>query len=419
MKYFVRTRDAGESVGVRTAQLGSTTARTGSEAAQSTGPMLGRMRRSKYAPTTLIGDFSEVEAQAVRNLGVELYEDFYFDCFTGPDSQSKSRTSGAKYWEMSSANARDLNDVMEQINAPSAWEVSRGRGVTIAVVDTGVCSTLPEIPQFKQSPIDLPTTYAGAHWKDEIGHGSMCAAIAGATVAEGGRYSGVAPGATIVAARTTLRATDIFQVYDELIDLTRSGLIDGPLVISNSFGSYSCSADVAFPDDHPFMEIVLAAVDAGIVVVFAAGNNHVDECGHDPSACSPNTIWGVNSHDRVISVGTVDENETNRDASTPHCNSSRGPGQWADEYPKPDCVAPTYGEVVWGCGYRRMDWWGTSGACPQVAGLAALLLELDRDLRPEQVADIVRSSCRDLSGPRACVGQGLIDCDAAVRLLAT
>jgi serine protease AprX len=77
-------------------------------------------------------------------------------------------------------------------------------------------------------------------------------------------------------------------------------------------------------------------------------------------------------------------------------------------------VAPTYGEVVWGSGYQVMEWWGTSGACPQVAGLAALILGLDPTLTPAQVGDVIRATCRDIQLPKACAGAGLIDCEAAV-----
>jgi subtilisin family serine protease len=153
-------------------------------------------------------------------------------------------------------------------------------------------------------------------------------------------------------------------------------------------------------------------------VVFAAGNNDYDEqCNHDPSACGPNSIWAVNSSDRVLSVGTVAENGSNQAPGSKHANSSRGPGQWANAFPKPDCVAPTYGQVVWGCGYRDLVWWGTSGACPQVAGLAALMLAIDPALTPQQVGDIIRSSCRSLPASTTCIGHGLIDCAAAVAMV--
>jgi subtilisin family serine protease len=210
-------------------------------------------------------------------------------------------------------------------------------------------------------------------------------------------------------------ASDIHTIYDELITAKKQRKIPGPLVISNSYGLYTCSAPAALPEDHPYLDIVVEAVNTGIPVVFAAGNSHWDVlCKNDPKACSPNTIWAVNSHDMVMSVGTVNENESNQDTSTPHPNSSRGPGQWARATTKPDCVAPTYGEIVWGCGYRLMDWWGTSGACPQVAGLAALLLSANPALSPAQVYNIIRSTCKPLGAPPLCVGSGLIDCSAAV-----
>jgi subtilisin family serine protease len=61
-----------------------------------------------------------------------------------------------------------------------------------------------------------------------------------------------------------------------------------------------------------------------------------------------------------------------------------------------------------------MEWWGTSGACPQVAGLAALILSLDPTLTPAQVAKLIRDTSKDINLPKACAGAGLIDCEAAV-----
>jgi subtilisin family serine protease len=121
----------------------------------------------------------------------------------------------------------------------------------------------------------------------------------------------------------------------------------------------------------------------------------------------------VNSIDEVISVGAV--NQAERNDSGDHANSSRGPGQWARARSKPDVVAPTYGEVIWGGGRRVMDWWGTSGACPQVAGLAALLLAARPSLTPADVGRIISGTARALSQDPTCVGAGIIDCEAAVQ----
>jgi subtilisin family serine protease len=246
----------------------------------------------------------------------------------------------------------------------------------------------------------------------------MTACIAAGTRRNGGKFDGVAPGAKLIACKTEFDDTEIYEIYDYLL-----GLLDrreiGRLVINNSYGLYACiQPAVMLSDELP--RIIRHAIERGVVVVFAAGNNHVNVCGNAPLGCGPNSIWGVNSLEEVISVGTVDENNRMDQAPTvrngfSHRDSSRGPGQLATKYPKPDCVAPTYGEVVWGSGYAAMEWWGTSGAAPQVAGLAALVLERDPTLTPVQVKETIQETCVRLPLAPACVGAGLIDCEAAVR----
>lgn len=393
-------------------------------------PIATRPYLSKTDSSLLIGELSEQEVEAAERSGAKVFTDVRFEHF--PSNPLEWRPSSGRYWEFQhstqtlapvldkapSVQAVGLNEVLQHIQAPKAWERTRGQGVTIAVIDTGICGSLTEFPGSKRSTLDIPSAYSGMHWSDTKGHGSMCATIAAGTAAFGGRFNGVAPDATVLSARTTLYSTDIYKIYDQLVAWKKNGTIKGPLVASNSYGLYTCIPPNLLPQNHPYLQIVLDAIASGITVAFAAGNNHYDVlCNHDPNSCSPNTIWGVNSHDEVLSVGTVNRDETNRDPSTPHANSSRGPGQWAEKYPKPDCVAPTYGEVVWGCGYQSMPWWGTSGACPQVAGLAALLLALDPGLSPRAVGDIIRSSCRPIAGSPTCVGHGIIDCAAAVSMV--
>ncbi len=367
-------------------------------------------------PDVLVTEADDEERARILSLGGIIYEDVKFELFNddpveGPPGLTHSIATEVNPLHLS------LRDVVEQIDAPAAWNTTRGAGVTIVIIDTGVSSVLRELRPARRSGLDLRTQYQGQHWQDPLGHGSMCAAIAAGSVSDGGRYDGVAPEAVVLSVRSSLMSRDLTLIYDELIVAKAGGSLPGPLVISNSYGVRACKPLGMLPADHPFLTGVTTAIDNGIFVCFAAGNNHHDcLCNFDPRACSPDTVWGPNSHDKVFSVGSVNRALTNRDPLTPHVNSSRGPGEWAVATTKPDCVAPTYGEVPWGSGYRRMPWWGTSGACPQVAGAAALVLSVAPHLDPAAVGDIIRHSCRPLTDGPTCVGHGVLDCGQAVAL---
>jgi subtilisin family serine protease len=305
-------------------------------------------------------------------------------------------------------------DVMDHNQASKVWSRIQGEGVTIAIVDTGVDGAMAEF--IRRSPHSYAPSFS-TPWEDAVGHGTMCAAIACGTAERGGRYNGVAPAATLLSARSTLRSTDLYLIYQHLLREYRKGSFTGGLVVSNSYALYTCQAP-DFPEGHPYLDLIRLCVQAGMAFVFAAGNNHGSGlCGFPAEDDGPNTIWTVNSIDEVITVGTVDWNESNRAPGGEHSNSSRGPGQWSRRADKPDVVAPTYGEVAWGGGYRSMEWWGTSGACPQVAGLAALLLAVDRTLTPELLRTTLRRTARVLEAPASCVGAGILDCEAAIASL--
>ena len=367
-------------------------------------------------PNVLVTAATDNIRAKLTDLGAEIFEDVRFSVLPGWDNEGDDDIDRWTRAEAPSDLADDfsLQDVIKQVRAPEAWEVTTGQGSTIVVVDTGIAAGLQGIARERRSPIDLPTAFEGNHWSDTHGHGSMCAAIAAASRAEGGRYDGIAPGARVLAAKSTLYSTDLADIYDELIRARSEGRLAGPVIVSNSYGLYACSSPQVLPENHPYVGNILAAVENGIFVCFAAGNNHNDECKHDPMACGPNSIWDPNSHDHIISVGTVNRELTNCDLMSPHVNSSRGPGEWARATVKPDCVAPTYGEVNWGTSYRRMRWWGTSGACPQVAGAAALVMSSRPLLTPQQVGEIITGTCARLPEGRTCVGAGVIDCATAV-----
>ncbi|MBF0439429.1 MAG: S8 family serine peptidase [Magnetococcales bacterium] len=101
--------------------------------------------------------------------------------------------------------------------------------------------------------------------------------------------------------------------------------------------------------------------------------------------------------------------------------SSRGPGQYfgsAGTNQKPDVTAPTpeNGLIVYGDEVKILsNGWGTSGACPQSAGLAALLLARDSSLDRDTLFQRIRNSAMDLGHGVHCQGAGLIDCQSAFR----
>lgn len=319
---------------------------------------------------------------------------------------------------LSKQKQKGLNDVIKQIKANLAWQYSRGQGVHIAIIDTGICETLKEIPLEKRSILSWPNKRKA--WYDKSGHGSMVATIAAGTTSSGGIFNGVAPDANIISCLTDFSRTSLYIIYKYLISLVENGIISR-LVINNSYG---IRTKVAPQIDHSdlFIKVVKEAVAKGIVVVFPAGNNHFIRCGFDPTAHGPNSIWGANSLDEVICVGTVDEmGQMNRYPNNingfSHCDSSRGPGQLSLQTIKPDCTAPTYGEIIWGNNYITNNWWGTSGATAQVSGLAALLLAKNPALTPYEIQQIIKTSCTPLPLPPVCVGTGLIDCYTALKLI--
>ncbi len=307
---------------------------------------------------------------------------------------------------------RTLNDVLLQVNAPAAWHMSVGEGVTIALIDTGVPSTV-DFPLWKRSGGGLSFAYPNKAWHEEAGHGAMTACVAASTSLCGGKFNGVAPSAKVLACRTSFQTNDVFMLLDQLIKRISRKELRGPLVVNLSLGSGG-QQPPKFVRKHPYVAATEHLVSMGVFVVCAAGNNHPTDV--DPAGDNPDTIWGANSLDCVCCVGAVDWR--NRNDEGIHAESSRGPGQWTELTPKPDCVAPSYGVVLWGTAYRAMKWWGTSGAAPQVAGLAALVLSYTRGgLNPHEVRDAILDGCLNLAGSPVRVGRGLINCAETMKLL--
>jgi serine protease AprX len=282
------------------------------------------------------------------------------------------------------------------IRAPQVWEKGfTGRGIKVAVVDTGIDYEHPDF----SGRILAYTSFVGGDGKDDHGHGTHVAGIiAGSGEASGGKYRGVAPEALLLSAKV-LRADGSGMMSDVMAGIEWA-VEQGAKVINLSLGSPGpCDGTDALS------AMCDAAVKAGVVVCAAAGND----------GPSPGTVGSPGCAREVITVGASDDS----DQVAPF--SSRGPT--ADGRVKPDILFPGVGIVSCRAGGTSMgnpvdDFYtsasGTSMATPHASGVAALLLQAYPDLSPAQVKARMMDSALNLNLDPNTQGAGRGDALAAL-----
>jgi hypothetical protein len=305
----------------------------------------------------------------------------------------------------------DATGVARRLGVPALRRAGlTGRGVRVAVVDTGVHGgTVAVAGGWSPVPGYQPGTSAFQN-----SHGTM--------VAWDVRIA--APDASILdyallrstgGTWTAFLSDGVAAFADVLALLDRE---PGPLVVNNSWGMFDRSQDepIGSPGnysanpDHPFNQIVGTLVSAGADVLFAAGNCGAQcpdgRCGTGdigPGA----SIHGANSHPDVITVAAVTVNDRRLGYS------SQGPGGLYRR--KPDLAAPSHfrGSGVWPADG------GTSAASPVAAGVVAALRQRMGTQRhpPAVLKGVLQHSARDLGagGWDFDSGYGAIDGAAVLR----
>ena len=362
-------------------------------------------------PTQAAGSFLDQESgHEVIQKDAEIYKKHY-DAKIVADYQYEIDSNDIFDLEAEVAEA-SLEDVVKKVQAAKAWGMGyTGKNVTVAVVDTGIDGTRPEFPLDKRvggwaAPGSNP-------WTDWKGHGTMCACIA-AGIDDAGPFNGIAPNADLILCRTHFYDSELTLIFDYLSNLkTEKNLT---IIATNSYGIKTGTAPNPPSQGSTFPDALNDAINNGIHVFFSVGNNH-QEAGGCPTQCHPNSIWLHKSRDDLLSVATCDLN----DAMWYY--SSRGPGQYFPDpntNRKPDVTAPTpkNGQIVYGPTTRVLaNGWGTSGACPQAAGLAALLLEAAPQLTQAALFNAIRNGATSMGHAHDCEGHGLINCQASLNIV--
>jgi subtilisin family serine protease len=283
----------------------------------------------------------------------------------------------------------------EEYSPEAAWELGyTGRNVNIAILDTGVDdrheSLLNKYVMGYDCTLRVPRE---TNPDDEDGHGTHCAGIAMGTGGEDGQYIGVAPNAKLIDVKVLndiglTPGDQIIMGIEWCINQKDEYDID---ILSISIGDLFTGND---DGTHKHAELIEEAVEAGLVVIVAGGNDGPNNNGFSTLAAA----------DGAITVGAVDELETtDRSDDEIASFSNRGPraddgdGEGLDEL-KPDVVAPgvdimsAWGSPVGTSGLGYISQSGTSMACPHVAGAAALLLEANPNLTPAEIKQIIKET---------------------------
>jgi Subtilase family len=262
-----------------------------------------------------------------------------------------------------------------KLRLPQAHTLAHGANVTVAVIDSGVDVKHPELANAIADSFDALGSKEGPHV-----HGT-------GTIVSHARLMGSAPAARILAIRA-------FAVAPNGGEST-SFVILKALDYAAAHGAQIVNMSFAGPNDALIERGISAAVAKGIVMVAAAGN---------AGAKSPALYPAANRN--VIAVSATDAKDRLFAAS------NRG-GHIAVSAPGVDIFLPAPDEK-----YQMTS--GTSFSAAYVSGLAALLLERNPALKPDEVRAILMKTARDLGAPGRddLFGAGEADAYAAVSAVA-
>jgi subtilisin family serine protease len=292
--------------------------------------------------------------------------------------------------------------VLNMLDAGAAWSVTRGAGVTVAVIDSGVYPYVSDLSGSVTTGPDYTGVSTSPSSPDWGVHGTWMASLIAGHGHAGGSSGiiGMAPAARILSIRAIPdRADPHYGKYERereaviqqsLADGIKYAVTHGAKVISMSIGYSSPSGAVRAE--------LQDAYDHGVVVIASAGNSGGP--GSSRHAGAPESFPA--SYPGVISVGAV--------------KASAAVATFSSDNLSVQVAAP--GVEVPAQGRDGQYWWvsGTSPACALVAGVAALIKSRYPGLAPDLVASAMTSTAshRPAGGYDSQIGFGIVDAAAAL-----
>jgi len=273
----------------------------------------------------------------------------------------------------------------------------RGDGRVTAILDTGIDSDHPDFSGAILHEFHFLNQLRkiGLGAEDDQGHGTN---VAGIVASRGVRSPpGIAPASDLVILKVLNRdnvgwISDWTAAVEHVITLHQANNGIRVDVINMSFGTDVLYRGTCDATQAPFLAACRRAVELGMTVVAAAGNNAADDRLPVPACFSP-----------VISVGSIQD------------TASSVVSTFSNLGPELDLLAP--GETITsaGRGGGTSSYRGTSQAAPHVAALACLLRQIDSRLTPAEVLDILSRTGGAIFSSRARRSFPVVDALAAAR----
>lgn len=279
---------------------------------------------------------------------------------------------------------------LSNINCPRAWDIARGKGIVVAVVDGGVDGNHAELNNRfwrdtnGNNGINLTTQGTLYDTSDFNGHGTIIAGIIAANANNSIGIAGMAPNAKIM----------VIKAFGPGTTGGKDSMIAQGIVYATDNGAHVINNSWASPTRRPSNPVVKQAIDyahaKGAIIVCAAGNSNLDAQNFAPA----NLL-------NVLAVGAVDRND-NKIAT-----SNYG---WVLSVSAPGSTVPNPLRVLQSGPVVTRDYSSndTSTAAAHVSALVALILSRNRQMKLGNIRYLIENFADPLATPLP-MGRGRIN----------